>query len=105
MRVDTVRFETEGFLTAPARRQLTLVLKGKAQVVVRVGVVGLETEGLLILCQRCGQLALIPEGNAQVVMGVDTIRFEVNGLLIVPHCCGQLALIPGALPRLRCTSA
>ena len=60
MRFGVVGFEAEGLLILRHRcRQLTLFLKGNAQVVVRFGVVGFETDGLLILRHRCRQLALL----------------------------------------------
>ena len=94
MRFGVVGFEAEGLLILRHRfRQLTLVLEGIAQVVVRLGVVGFEAEGLLILGHRFRQLALVLQGIAQVVVRFGVVGFEAEGLLILGHRFRQLALI------------
>ena len=48
------------------------------QVLARVGIVRLESQGFLELSDRLGGSALPVEGDAEVVVGVGVIRFQAE---------------------------
>ena len=74
--------------------ELVLLLQDDPQVVVGIGIVGLEAEGLLKTCRRLVEPALLRQHDSQVVLGLGVVGFEAEGLLIAGH-----GLVEPALPR------
>src|SRR5436309_3279688 len=71
--------------------QLALLSEGQAPVVVGVGRVRLDVQGLLVMLDRLGQLALLSEGDAPVAVGVGRVRLDVQGVLVMLDRLGRLA--------------
>ena len=74
--------------------------EGVAEVVVGLGVVRLEADGLPVLGDGLVQLALAREGVAEVVVGLGVVLLEADGLAVLGDGLVQLALLARAMPRL-----
>ena len=72
--------------------QLPLVAQGVAEVVVGLGVVGLEPERRAVLGDRLVQLPLIAQGNAEVVVGLGEVGLEADRLAVLGDRLVQLPL-------------
>src|SRR5438876_128460 len=71
--------------------QLALLSEGQAPVVVGVGIVRLDVQGVPEVLDRPGQLALLSERVAQVVVDAVVVRPDLQGALVMFDRLGQLA--------------
>ena len=99
MHVGVVRFETEGLLILPhCCRYLILILEGNAQVVVRLGEVGFEADGFLIMAYRLGQPASRLQSITQIAVEGGIPRLErdrpadvLDRYIVLAHLVGDHA--------------
>jgi len=72
---------------------LALLVQGRAQVVVGIGFIRIERDGLQVLRHRVAQLALVSIRDPEVVVGLGEIGVQLDRLLALGHGVTVTALV------------
>ena len=83
----------------------TGVFQGNGEVIVCHDVIGVETQGLLVLFDRLLAVARSLQGDSQVAVRPGEIGVETQGLLVLPDRPGILPAWDSCVPRTWCASA
>jgi len=70
------------------------------QIVLHLGIVGIEFQGLLEVGHGLVHPTLLEKHNPKVIVGLKVVGVEFQGLLELDHCLVHLLFCKSALPRL-----
>ena len=88
-----IRLEPQGLVVPfDGFFDLALVSEGIAEIVVGLGVIGLQFQSFVVVAHRLRHLVLQLEGSSEVVVGLGVVGLQAKGLAVVSHRVGDVVL-------------